>query len=144
MLLKIKLIIILLMFVVAGCAGTQVNTVPIPDIQVFIEKLKSTNTASIETKRAAAIAILEHVVFDIGFWEVMLETSDFRPEPKVSMAMSEIIRLALKRDGLPEGEELSDYELSRTLGWSLVMTIGITKHLSKDIAPQIAQLLTLL
>ena len=136
----IAIIAVLFMF---GCATVQ----PIPqqgaDLQSVIEQLRALNKTSIETKRIAAIAVLEHVVFDIGFWEVMIETSQYKQTPNVSKAMSEIIRLAKKRVSLPEGEELSDYELSQTLGWSLVMAIGVVKHMSRDIAPQMAQLLAL-
>jgi len=126
-----------------SCATTSITPSGSPNLQGFIEKLSTLSKQSIETKRIAAIAILEHVVFDIGFWEVILETSSYRPDPNTSKALSEIIRLARKRDELPEGEELSDYELSRTLGWSLVLMRGLIKYATQETIPQITQLLGL-
>ena len=82
-------------------------------------------------------------MFHLGFWEVMIETSHIRPQPKVLRALEEIKFMAAKRDVLPPGEKLSDYDMSRTVGWGLVLFIGIVEHIPTNTLPQVGRLLAL-
>ena len=137
-----KLIPILIgMVLLVGCAG--VNITPANDMDTIIDQLGVVHNKSIETQRKIAEGILDYVMFHLGFWEVMIETSHIRPQPKVLRALEEIKFMAAKRDVLPPGEKLSDYDMSRTVGWGLVLFIGIVEHIPTNTLPQVGRLLAL-
>ncbi len=139
-----KKIFILVAFIIlsVGCATTS-NIMPTNDMNTVIEQLGAIHNKSIEAQRKIAEGILDYVMFHLGFWEVMIETSHVRPQPKVLMALAEIKKTVVKRDVLPPGEELSDYDMSRTVGWGLVLFIGIVEHIPTNSIPQMTRLLGL-
>ena len=113
------------------------------DITSTITQLESAHLKSMEAQRKIAEAILDYTLFHLGFWEVMIETSHVRPNPKIILAIEEIKRMSIKRDELPPGEKLSDYNMSRTVGWGVVLLIGIVEHIPTNTMPQVARLLAL-
>ncbi len=139
-----KLFTIILLTIFLGACATMPNSTSSLDLTTTIDQLKTLNAGAIETKRAAAIAVLEHWLFDAGYWQVILDNSTVRPGARVDLALEEITRLAIKREELQkEGKELTDYELGQSLAWYTFMVVGIAKHASQEILPQMAQLLAL-
>ena len=73
---KLAILIIILAVAVAGCASAPTAGPVAPqsmDLQEFVKQLEDLNKGSIETKRTAAIAVLDNWLFDGGYWSVVLE-----------------------------------------------------------------------
>ncbi len=137
-----NLFIIILLTVFLGACATMPDETSSLDLTATIDQLQGVHLKSMEAQRKIAEGILDYTLFHLGFWEVMIETSHVRPSPKVTLAIVEIKKMAVIRDNLPPGEALSDYQMSRTVGWGVVLAIGILEHIPGNM-PQMAQLLAL-
>jgi len=126
-----------------GCATTTKPPSGMTGLQKLVNQLQDLSAGSVELKRTAAIAILDGWLFDAGFWGVMLQKGELRPDPDVVDSIKQLTELAEERAGLPNGEKLTDLKNGQVLAHYVVILRGAVKYGILEVIPQVMRLLAL-